>query len=217
MFNLNFKLKPCLWQRPQYQYMVQEQALKKHSSYLACFKKRMFNHVLMVDGRFVPAYNRRKHSHSHYLTLTHQRRQSSKVFGYMGQNQIKFCIGLSLKLAYATLKSGLDLGNVGRNQIIAHQMFRGWTALGHLMDVIETQSYVLLARNQCDFSLQHAKQKLNHQPLNVPTLGTVLAQGYNIGLNLTSPMTGFDLERYGWVNRGSVLRSRPHGLTSQIN
>jgi len=176
--------------------------IKAPGCYISTFKKKLFNSVMMVDGRFVPGYNRRKHGHSHALTVTHHQRQYSKTFGYVNRNKIQYLAGLSLKLTVNNFNIIRGFDHASRMQ----SLLRCKTTLNVLMEKIETESQVMLQRNMWVYGPYQSKHTVNHGKKRAITLGSALSHAYYYGLNITSSYIGVDAEAHAWLRRGETYR-----------
>ena len=137
--------------------------------------KKLLNHVVFKRRHSEAAhYNRHKHHISHSLVNTSHRQRLSKTFAYLSLNKIKFCVAMSLKLAY---------GQPSDVTLLCRQVIKSWhgpkliKSCVHFMgDLMESLVEPNLSRNQFSLGLRHARQKLNinrspKQPLGLTCVG----------------------------------------------
>ena len=127
----------------------------KGASTIGGFKKVLYNKVLVQDRRLKPAYNRRKHSISHYMVVQNQLARLDKTFVYLGKNKLASIVGLILKSAYCKTpaRAKIKKYNYFNNKLSIRRK-----AIPDLVSVIESQEMLLLWRNQFSSSLTKSRQ-----------------------------------------------------------
>lgn len=140
------------------------------------FKKLLNHKVFKKRHSEVAHYNRHKHHISHNLVNTSHRQRLSKTFAYLSLNKIKFCVAMSLQLAYGVVHDP-DLHYVQPG--VQTRGFKSWvgpklikSCVYFMGDNMESVVEPNLSRNQFSLGLRHARQKLNHnlkprQPLGL--------------------------------------------------
>ena len=122
------------------------------SSNIAGFKKRLFNQVMARGDLLYPAFNRRKHNHTHKLVVYNQLAKLSKSLSYLSVNKIRFYIGFALNEAgYTTRKGEVNNTSTLRRRTVFS-----------LVGVVETDTALLLTRWQRYLSLAQSRQSINH-------------------------------------------------------
>lgn len=167
----------------------------KGEASLIGFKKSLYNRIKINNYRLEPAYNRRKHSISHYILLNNQYSKLSKSFGYMSKNKIDFFIGAALKKTYK---------NFGLNCIKSNR------AIPHLVTLIETDSSPILYRNMFSNSLAQSKHVLRHR-LTQRNKAYVFILGYlsNYKTKITHNYTSKSMYNHinkKWLHFGEIMR-----------
>lgn len=128
----------------------------KGASTIGGFKKVLYNKVLVQDRRLKPAYNRRKHSISHYMVVQNQLARLDKTFVYLGKNKLASIIGLILKSAYC--KATPAKAKIKKYNCLSNKRSIRGKAIPNLVSAIEGQKTLLLWRNQFSSSLTKSRQ-----------------------------------------------------------
>lgn len=123
--------------------------LKRKGTRIGGFKKHLFNQVMSRGHMLTPAFQRRKHGHSYGLVVNNHLVKLSKTFGYHSRSKIKFYIGLALKKANAQQKDPSAI-KIRRRTV------------PYLASVVETDTSLMLTRNQQYFTFLESKQRVLH-------------------------------------------------------
>jgi len=187
--NLNFLLIKKLFSN------TNQISMLKGEASLIGFKKALYNRIKINNYRLEPAYNRRKHSLSHYILLNNQYSKLSKSFGYLSKNKIDFFIGAALKKTYKNFDPNFIKSN---------------RAIPHLVTLIETDSSPILYRNMFSNSLAQAKHVLRHRLTQrnkayVFILGNLSNYKTKITHNYTSKSMYNHINKK-WLHFGEIMR-----------
>lgn len=132
------------------------------TSNLSGFKKRLFFRVRALNGRLMPALNRRKHSHSHHMILENQVKNFSKTFSYVKKKTLSFWAAEALSESYGPgvrsplalllppLEEGRKTGNTNKPMRLKNRF-----SVAHLTSTAETQQKSLFWRHGFCYSLNY--------------------------------------------------------------
>lgn len=164
-FNLNLALK----KRPVSDSKKLLSGKLKPSSSVPGFKKMLFNKVIVRDNVFEPRYNRRKHSLSQDLILNQPAQKLNKMHPGFNLRRLRNCVAFSLRHSYGF--------RACKNQSELEQtmfLLQASTPMAVFVNMLESHTLMLRARNMISKTLRHAHQDLNHSAAKKASLSSIL-------------------------------------------
>jgi hypothetical protein len=127
------------------------------------FKKQLFFRVRVFHEGLMPAFDRRKHSHSHAMLLENPVRNLSKTFNYVKKQTLRFWVAEALMGSTGAVNNSFKQKNsFKQNSFKQKNSFWKYFPTAHLVNNVESQYKVLLWRHAFTVSLNHAALSVRH-------------------------------------------------------